>query len=107
MTQFKNAFPAWRIFVFGADVTEHVMSCSFSAHDGRAPNMCEFVLDNKNDQFTITEEDIYAMRGGLAQGQLRSDPSLPEIVRADEDRAVENISTRALGLAHPNSVKDA
>lgn len=71
--QVRNIFPAYRIFIFGIEVTEDVLSNVINWHDGRAPNTAEFVLANKFDKYTITEQDLRLLYGDLAQRQILPD----------------------------------
>lgn len=59
--QVRHAFPALRIFVFGLEVTEDVLSCTLNYQDGRSPNTCEFVLASPLDRYIVTERDIHAL----------------------------------------------
>lgn len=56
--QARSAYPAWRIFVFGLEVTDDVTSCRPNWGDDRAPSTAEFTLANKNDRYVITSTDI-------------------------------------------------
>jgi hypothetical protein len=62
-------FPAFRVFVFGLEVTKDVLSVSVTHSDGRGPSTAEIVLANKDadrgieDRYVITERDIIAMTG--------------------------------------------
>lgn len=66
--QARHLFPAFRVFIFGIEVTEDVISVSVTHSDARAPAVAEIVLVNKDietgidDRYIITEEDIKAMR---------------------------------------------
>ena len=53
-----RGYPAMRVFVYGHEVTEDVLSCTVTTNDGRAPNTCEFELANKNDRYILTELDL-------------------------------------------------
>lgn len=65
--QARNAYPAWRIFIFGQEVTEDVRSCATTwADNNRAPNTAEFVLTSKFDRYILTETDIAALYSGIS-----------------------------------------
>jgi hypothetical protein len=68
--QARNAFPAFRVFIFGQEVTEDVLSISVNWTDGRQPNTAEVVLVNKLDRYVITEGDIHALYDDVAISQL-------------------------------------
>jgi len=57
----RNMFPAYRVFVFGVDVTEDVLSVSFTHSDGRAPDTAQIVLANLDDKYIFTQEDLHCM----------------------------------------------
>lgn len=71
--QVRHSFPAWRIYVFGVDVTEYVTTCNLNWNDGRAPNTAEFVLASERDRFVITSEDIAGMYQDIPLDTLASD----------------------------------
>lgn len=77
MTQVQHFFPDWKIFVFGVDVTEDVVSCVVN-HGGsstQAPSVAEFELVNggirggqvtsSEDRYIITEEDLKTLYRGV------------------------------------------
>lgn len=82
--QARNYYPALRIFVFGQEVTEDVLSCSVTYQDGRAPNTAKFVLANApgegsrsavgEDRYVVTEKDIQALYNDVTLDNIR----LPE-----------------------------
>lgn len=74
--QLRNLYPGMRIFVFGEEVTDDVVSCVVNWDDARAPNISEFTLANKGkttdfketdrlagveDRYIITDIDIHAL----------------------------------------------
>jgi len=68
--QARNFYPALRVFVFGQEVTEDVLSLSVTLNDSRAPSTAQIVLANKGrtsggdgveDRYIVTETDILAM----------------------------------------------
>ena len=60
--QNKTAYPATRIFVFGQEVTEDILSCSVNwADDTRAPSTAEFTLANYDDRYILGAKDIEAL----------------------------------------------
>ena len=52
------AFPAFRVFVCGVELTEDVTSVVINSHDGRAPNRCTITLANELDKYIVTAKDI-------------------------------------------------
>lgn len=63
--QVRLSFPAFRVFVFGVEVTDDISSCSTNWTDNRAPSTAEFTLANENDRYVTTAEDIAAMYGDI------------------------------------------
>lgn len=67
MSDVRHMFPAFRVFVFGVEVTDDVLSVSVTHSDSRGPSTAEIVLANKDatrgieDRYVITEKDIQAM----------------------------------------------
>lgn len=101
----RAAFPAWRVFVFGVDVTEDVNSVTSNWNDARAPNNAQFVLSSVLGRYVVTPQDIYAMYGDikiddLTASVLQSEDFLSTIsedgtdaatiVRQNIDRQIRN-----------------
>lgn len=60
--QGRHSYPAFRVFIFGAEVTELVSTVSYSWTDQRAPSTCEMTLANEHDCLVVTHEDIGTLR---------------------------------------------
>ena len=93
MSQVRNAYPAMRIFVFGEEVTNDVLSCSPNiADDLHAPSTAQFTLTDKPQggegvlsRYVMDREDIIAMFPDLDpiqlalpdyKGMIANDPTL-------------------------------
>ena len=85
MAEIRSYFPAWRVFIFGVDVTEDVTRCivNYTGSESRAPSTAEIELVNggtrgqllgagtesptspsyTNDRYIITEQDIATLYG--------------------------------------------
>lgn len=67
--QLRNFYPAFRVFVFGVEITNDVISVGVTHADGRAPSTAEIILANKDpelgidDRYIVTDADIKAMTG--------------------------------------------
>lgn len=85
-TQYRNAFPAFKIFVFGLDVTKDVLSCNISYNDGRSPNLAEIQLENKFDKYVITETDILKIYDDVDPEKIQF-PSRIEQIKGARDSA--------------------
>jgi hypothetical protein len=54
----QYGFPAYRVFVFGQEVSCDVTSVSVNWHDGLEPCTCSIMLANKNHRYDITHNDM-------------------------------------------------
>lgn len=61
--KYKYAFPAFRVFIFGIEVTDSVLSINTSMHDGAAPNQCNISLVNELDRYVMTTNDMLSLTG--------------------------------------------
>ncbi|APU88892.1 hypothetical protein Rctr197k_073 [Virus Rctr197k] len=131
--QLRNFYPALRVFIFGQEVTDDVLSVSVTLNDSRSPSTAEVVLANKGksasgveveDRYVITEADIMAMAKSvavdvklpdvspiLADFSERIEASLASIARADSSASQqlaiqEGSSLREQQLAYIRSLKD-
>jgi hypothetical protein len=84
--QARNAYPAMRIFIFGQEVTEDVLSCTCSwADDTKAPSTATFTVANHLDRYTITPPDmgtLFPRDLGLRLPDLKL-PDLEEMLATD------------------------
>ncbi len=67
-TQAKYAYPKFKVFIFGVDVTVDVTSIKTSSHDGKAPNTCQIQLQNPGDRYIFNTDDI---AGGAGVNQVK------------------------------------
>lgn len=81
MAEIRSYFPAWRVYIFGVDVTEDLTTCviSHTGSESRAPSTAEIELVNggtrglltstdtrpgyTDDRYIITERDIAVLYG--------------------------------------------
>lgn len=61
MPQNRLAFPKFKVFVFGVDITSDVLSINVTSHDGNAPNTCQITLQNDLDKYIINTEDVVSL----------------------------------------------
>ncbi len=61
--QFRYAFPAYRTFVFGMELSEDVVSINMTSNDANMPNTCTITLLNENDKYIITTDDMFVIYG--------------------------------------------
>lgn len=58
MARIRYAFPKFKVFIFGQEITKDVTSVSTSQHDGDAPNICQITILNEKDKYVMTTEDM-------------------------------------------------
>ena len=61
-TVYRNAFPAYKVFVAGYEITQDVMSVRVNQAGGsveRTPSTCTISVANKAEKYTLTHEDIF------------------------------------------------
>jgi hypothetical protein len=56
--QIRNAFPAYRVYIYGKNVTEDVLEVSPRFQIGRSPNTCSITLANNLDKYIFTTDDL-------------------------------------------------
>lgn len=56
--QIRHAFPAYRVFVFGQELTEDVFSVEINYNSGREPNTCSVTLNNEYDRYILTYNEL-------------------------------------------------
>lgn len=56
--KYRLGYPAYRVFIFGVEVSDYVQSINTSSHDGASPNQCQISLLNEFDKFVITTNDM-------------------------------------------------
>jgi hypothetical protein len=61
--QFRYAFPAYRVFIYGVEVTDDTTSIAITQHDGNAPNTCQIQLLNELDKYILTTKDMMNLTG--------------------------------------------
>lgn len=63
--QVRHAFPAYKVFIFGVEVTEDVLDVEVQYNVGRAPNVCSVTLANELDKYIFTTNDLKNLFGGI------------------------------------------
>lgn len=62
VTQAKYAYPKYKVYIFGIDVTDDVTSISREFHDGTAPNTCMIQLQSPGSRYITTTADVASLR---------------------------------------------
>src|SRR3990167_662066 len=60
-TAARYCYPAFKVFIFGIEVTKDVTSINVTSHDGAAPNTCQITMLNELDKYIMTTADIVAI----------------------------------------------
>ena len=63
MTEYRMAYPKFKVFIFGVEVTSDVVSVNATYHDGDAPNSCSITLLNEHDKYIVTTQDLIKLNG--------------------------------------------
>lgn len=85
--QIRHAFPAFRVFIFGTDVTEDVTEVSVNWNYGRAPNTCSIALLNADDKYIYTTKDLNLIYGDdfLIRAAKQKEKKLVEAFNKNEN----------------------
>jgi hypothetical protein len=59
----RYAFPKFKVFIYGVEVTDDVVALNKTEHDGSAPNTCQITLLNEFDKYILTTQDMVALAG--------------------------------------------
>jgi len=59
----RYAFPKFKVFIYGVEVTDDVIALNKTEHDGSAPNTCQITLVNEFDKYILTTQDMIALAG--------------------------------------------
>ncbi len=59
--QARYAYPRYKVFIFGVEVTDDTIGITMNEHDGGAPNTCQITLLNEFDKYIITTDDMAAI----------------------------------------------
>lgn len=63
MSKVRYAFPKYKVYIFGHDVTKDVVSINVTSTDSDEPNVCQIELINELDKYTITTNDMMSLYG--------------------------------------------
>lgn len=102
----RNAFPAYRVFLFGFEITEDVTSITVQNHVGQQPNSCTITLLNERDKYVLTTEDIFFLTNidpSLVVTPTRDLSILPFFREGVVDTQQRDASDQPLTFGDPNS----
>lgn len=90
----QYGFPAYRVFIFGQEVTCDVTSVTYNWHDGLEPPTCAITLADKNFRYTITHNDMVqiAVHRNVPRDQIEKivDNSTPIALRIPTSQLLAN-----------------
>jgi hypothetical protein len=113
VAEVRTYFPAWRVFIFGVDVTEDITRCiiNYTGSESRAPSTAEVTLVNggtrgqlqgrdtespqapsfNTDRYIMTERDIATLYGIEDELPAIRFPDLKDVLQEvlTEDRSVD------------------
>lgn len=78
-TVYRTAFPAYRVFIYGVEITDDVLSVSVNNSGGsveRTAGSCTVVLNNKDDRYIITHEDMVSIADSKSSYRAYQDGTL-------------------------------
>lgn len=101
--QVRYAFPAYRVYIFGIDVTNDVLDVNVQYNVGRAPNTCTVTLANELDKYILTLDDfeaIFKNKLNVApistymEQDTGNDPDylLKEVINATDQKILERVT---------------
>lgn len=59
--QFRFAYPQFKVFIFGEEITDDTVSINVTAHDGAAPGTCQITILNEFDKYIVNTRDMAAL----------------------------------------------
>lgn len=90
----RYAFPAWRIFVHGVEVTDDVTTTNANYHDARAPNLTDITLVSPRDRYIVLPEDIHTLYNSVTPDQLGaglySEEAFTDAVRQNLTKVIDD-----------------
>ncbi len=113
--QARYAYPKYKVFIFGVEVTDDCVGISKTEHESGAPNTCTVTLLNESDDYVITTNDMATLVGvpggkvnipwlnGLAGVDQSSNPLNKAVGRGKEITGIQSKRKTAI-LNRKNSV---
>lgn len=89
--QYRMAYPKFKAYIFGVEVTQDVVSINASHHDGNAPNTCSITLLNELDKYIITTQDLVKING--LSNEIISVPWLDGTLRIGQSSMLDSVNT--------------
>lgn len=90
--QARHFFPAFRIFIFGQEVSEDVLSCRINLNDARAPSTAEFQLTSELDRYIMEAKDIAALNPEINLGEVEL-PDMQQVLDVISDAVAASNNT--------------
>ena len=90
--QLRYAFPAYKVYIFGLDVSNDVLDIEINYNTGKAPNTCKLTLANDLDKYVCTTEDLTILLGpkvkAAAEEKLKGKVASNELTELFIDEAI-------------------
>lgn len=103
----RLGFPAFRVFIYGLEVTKDVTAISTTFNDASAPNQCQITLNSKFDRYIINSYDIAALNGiDASKVKTRWGTSLNNNQYVEMDPIKEEILSRKGKFSQRVSLED-
>lgn len=87
--QVRHAFPAYRVFIFGVDVTKDVLDVDVTYNIGRGSSTCSITLANNFDKYVFTTQDLKVLFKGFDEIQAAAEKAA-SVPFSEYDGAVEH-----------------
>ncbi len=68
--QVRYAYPKYRVFIFGVEVTDDCVAINIDSHIGGTPNTCQITILNQYDKYIVTTSDMAVLSGNTNQINL-------------------------------------
>jgi len=104
--QVRHAFPAFKVYIFGVDVTEDVLNVEIKYHTGKSPNICTVTLANDLDKYILTTKEMVLFFGSKVReaienkymklieqtrGQLNDEQTMEQITESEILQQLDHI----------------
>lgn len=104
---YRSAFPAYRVFIFGNEVTQDVLDVRITHSGGsleRMPGSCAFTLVNPFDKYIITRNDMKVIGSSRASFKGKYDSSYSVPLYSDAD--IEQMGIYVSGEASSDAAQE-
>jgi hypothetical protein len=93
----RYAYPKYKVFIFGVDVSNDVVAINTNYHDGASPNTCQITLLNEEDKYIITTNDMMVLNKKQSSTNKLNIPWLKKRSKVDPKDELTRESTAMEG----------